>query len=83
MLYKLDNKLYVMTNSYYTEVVLEDKGDDIVLSPTNNKTPRRLLDGEEFEKVTFEDEKRKFKQKQEAKKDASEKKKKDYSKFIK
>lgn len=83
MLYKLEDKLYIMTNSYYVEVILENKDDDIVLSPTNNKTPRRLLDGEEFEQVTFEDEKRKFKQKQEAKKNASEKKNKDYSKFIK
>ena len=83
MLYKLDNKLYIMTNSYYVEVILEDKGDDIVLSPTNNKTVRRLLDGEHFEQVTFEDEKRKFKQKLEAKKNAPEKKNKDYSKFIK
>lgn len=83
MLYKLNDKLYIMTNSYYVEVILEDKGDDIVLSPTNNKTVRRLLDGEDFKQVTFEDEKRKFKEKKEAKKKASEDKKHDYSKFIK
>ena len=60
MLYKLDDKLYVATNSYYTEVEIKEDDGEITLSPTTNRIARRLMDKENFEKVNFEDEKRKY-----------------------
>lgn len=60
MLYKLDDKLYVVTNSYYTEVEIKEDDGEITLSPTTNRIARRLMNLEDFERVNFEDEKRKY-----------------------
>lgn len=83
MLYKLDDKLYVATNSYYTEVEIKEDNGEITLSPTTNKVARRLMDGENFEKVNFEDEKRKYIDNKKKVSNKKETKKNDYLDFIK
>ncbi len=83
MLYRLDDKLYVVTNSYYTEVEIKEDNGEITLSPTTNRVAKRLMNGKDFEQVTFEDLKREYIDNKKKVSNKKETKKKDYLDFIK